>query len=208
MRRASALAALLALSCAASARAADWLQSALSAANAAPLADEPPAREDDGSWAPFESAEFRSELPAAGWYAHEEEDALGTVTRIYGPDSGSGAVRATLSVRLYDRSTPGFLPAKQAVDGMRRQGPERDSSPVHAIRVAAGLAREFEVTEKRRVAADEGPSLPVVLHEYVAVIPRGESYYVIRLVSTRENFLDTHPVFERFVKRLMPIGAR
>jgi hypothetical protein len=206
MRRASVLA--LVLLCAASARAADWLQSALKASNAASIADEPPARTDDASWVPFESAEFRSELPASGWYAHEEEDALGTVTRVYGPDSTSGSVRATLSVREYDRSTPGFIPAKDAVEAMRRESSERAATPVHAMRVGAGLARLFEITTTRRVAADDGPSLPESLHQYVAVIPRGESYYVIRLVSTHESYLDTTDVFARFVKRFLPIGAR
>jgi hypothetical protein len=206
MRRASLLAVLILL--AGGARADDWLQSALEAANAAQIVDEPAVKTDDKSWVPFESAEFRSELPAVGWYAHEEEDALGTVTRVYGPDSASGAVRATISVRLYDRSMPGFLPAKDAVEAMRRDGPDRDATPVHAMRVAAGLARIFEVWQTRRVGADDGPSLPERIHEYVAIIPHGESYYVVRLVSTRENFLDTRDVFARFLKRLTPIGVR
>jgi len=209
MRRASLLAAVLIA--ASSARAEDWLASAQAASNDAAVAAEPavpmPANAAQ-AWVPYDSGEFHSELPAVGWYAHEEEDALGTVTRIYGPDSSSGSVRTTISVRLYDRSMPGFLSAKLAVEAMRREDSGRDVTPVHAMRVAAGLARLFEINETKRAAHDEGPSIPEHIHQYVAIIPRGESYYLIRMVSTRESYLDSRDVFARFVKRLTPIGAR
>ena len=200
----------LALLCAASARAEDWLLSAERAAAAAPIAGEAAPEKPASAWAPYEprSRIFRSELPAEGWRAHEEEDALGSVVRVLGPDSASGGVRATLTVRLMDRDTPTFTTAKQAADEMRRQGPDREATAVRAMRVAAGLARIFEVTETRRVPTDEGPALPEEIHQYVAIVPRGEAYFVVRLVSARADYLDLRDVFVRFLKELRPEGAR
>lgn len=210
MRRAELLlAALLATLLAASPAAADdWLQSALAASEAAALPSEPLRQKPTTQWAPFESSVCHSELPSTGWRSYEEEDALGTVVRVLGPDSSSGGVRTTLSVRLFDRSMPGFLPAKQAVDDMRRDAPGRSASPVRAMRVAAGLARIFEIEQTRRSRTDDGPSFAEPTHVYVAVVPRGESYYLVRMISAKDDFLDSRDVFVRFVKRMSAIGGR
>jgi len=127
---------------------------------------------------------------------------------VLGPDDPSGALRAMLTVRLIDRDAPNFTPAKEAVDAMRRPAPGREPSPTHPLRVGAGLARIFEIVETRRLPADEGPSAPVALHQYVAVIPRGEAYYLVRLTSGRVNYLDYRDFFVEFLKNLKPIGAR
>jgi hypothetical protein len=195
---------------AAPARAEDWLLSAQRAAALAPIPGEAVPEKAKSDWVPFEPASrlFRAELPPAGWRAFEEEDALGTVVRVLGPDDPSGALRATLSVRLVDRDSPVFMPAKQAVEAMRRQGPGRDAGAVHPLRIGAGLARIFEITEVRRAPADAGPSAPLELHQYVAVIPRGEAYFVVRLVTARANYLDFRDDFVRFLKSMKPIGAR
>ena len=42
----------------------------------------------------------------------------------------------------------------------------------------------------------------------MAVIPRGESYYLVRLTSARANYLDFRTFFVEFLKNLKPIGAR
>lgn len=198
---------LLALA-AAPAGAEDWLLSAQHAAAGALIAGEAAPAAPESRWIAYESTLLRSELPSEGWRAYEEEDSLGTVVRVLGPDSTSGGTRATLTVRLVDRSTPGFVPAKQAVEDMRRDDRGRDPSAVRAMRVAAGLARIFEVTVTRRPPSDEGPALPETLHEYVAVIPRGEPYFVVRMISTRADYLDVRGVFARFLRELRPVGAR
>ncbi len=208
MGRVELLAAALLAAASASSRAEDWLDYAVRAADAASIASEPPSSRPRAAWTPVEFSEFQSVLPSTGWYAYEEDDALGTVVRAFGPDSSSGSLRAMLSVRLIDHSTPGYRDAKTAVDEMRRDAPGRDPTPVRAIRVAAGLARVFEVTLTRREAADDGPAIPESLHEYVAVIPRGESYYLLRFVSTRRSYLDSRDVFVRFLKELSPLGSR
>ncbi|MDE2141518.1 MAG: hypothetical protein KGL74_00990 [Elusimicrobia bacterium] len=195
---------------AAPARAGDWLLDAQKAAASAPIAGEAAPEKPKSAWVPYEPASrlFRGDLPSEGWHAFEEDDALGSVVRVLGPDDPSGALRATLTVRLMDRDAPDFIPAKEAVDAMRRSGPGRDPSPVHPLRVSAGLARIFEIVERRRVPIDQGPSAPMDLHQYVAVIPRGEAYFLVRLTTARENYLDYRDLFVTFVKNLKPIGAR
>jgi hypothetical protein len=195
---------------AAPARADDWLLEAQRAAAAAPIPGEAAPEKPKSGWVPFEPASrlFRGELPAEGWRAFEEDDALGSVVRVMGQDDPSGALRAALTVRLVDRDAPDFIPSKEAVDAMRRPGTGRDPSPVHPLRVGAGLARVFEIVERRRLPLDEGPSVPMDLHQYVAVIPRGEAYFLVRLTTARANYLDYRDFFVSFVKSLKPIGSR
>ena len=202
--------ALLLLLASAPARAEDWLVSAQRSAASATIPGEAAPEKAKSDWVPYEPASrlFRGGLPPAGWRAFEEEDALGSVVRVLGPDDPSGALRATLTVRLLDRDSPIFTPAKDAVEAMRRQGPGRESTAVHPLRIGAGLARVFEITETRRVPDDAGPSSPMELHQYVAVIPRGEAYFVVRLVSARANYLDFRDDFTRFLKSLSFVGPR
>ncbi|MBI4371907.1 MAG: hypothetical protein HY552_06390 [Elusimicrobia bacterium] len=188
---------------------ADWLLDAQRAANAPSGAA--PERPRD-SWTSFtpESGLFSADLPAEGWRTLEEEGADGLVARALGPDEPGGTLRAALSVRLLDRETPGYLPAKEAVEALRRPDPalERSASPVRVVRTPAGLARVFEVLETRRLPADEGPSLSTQVHAYVAVIPRGDSYYLIRLLSTRAAYLDYRDLFARFLASFRAVGPR
>ena len=202
--------ALLVLFAAAPAGAEDWLLSARHAAAAASIPGEDAPEKPKNDWMPYEplSRQFRADLPPEGWEPFEEDDALGSVVRVLGPEDPSGALRATLTVRLVDRDSPAFVPVKNAVDGMRRQGPNRESTAVQSLRVGAGLARIFEIVETRRAPVDAGPSVPMELHQYVAVIPRGDSYFVVRLITARENYLDFRADFVRFLKALKPIGTR
>ncbi len=202
--------AVLLLLVSAPARAEDWLLTAQKTAASAAIPGEAVPEKAKSDWVPYEPASrlFRADLPPSGWQAFEEEDALGSIVRILGPDDRSGALRASLTVRLVDRDSPVFTPAKEAVEAMRRQGPGRESTAVHPQRVGAGLARIFEITETRRVPVDAGPSAPLEVHQYVAVIPRGEAYYVVRLVTDRANYLDYRDDFMRFLKSLKTVGAR
>jgi hypothetical protein len=202
--------AVLLLLVSAPSRAEDWLLTAQKTAASAAIPGEAVPEKAKSDWVPYEPASrlFRADLPPVGWRASEEDDALGSVVRILGPDDPSGALRASLTVRLVDRDSPAFAPAKDAVEGMRRGGPGREATAVRSQRVGAGLARIFEISETRRVPVDAGPSSPIELHQYVAVIPRGEAYYVVRLVTARANYLDYREDFMRFLKSLKPIGAR
>ena len=196
---------LLVLLASAPAGAEDWLLSAVRAAAGSPA----PAK-TSSEWAAYEPASrlFRAELPAEGWRAFEEEDALGSVVRVLGPDDPSGALRATLTVRLMDRDSPVYAPIKAAVDAMRLQGPGRETTALQTLRVNAGLARIFEIAQTVRAPVDAGPSVPMETHQYVAVIPRGDAYFIVRLVSSRADYLDYRGNFLRFLKSLRPIGSR
>ena len=202
--------ALLPLLAAAPLRAEDWLLSAQRAARSVSIPGESAPEAVAKSWVPFEPASrlFRADIPPEGWRASEEEDASGFVVRLFIEDSASAAIRGALSVRLVDRDAPGFVPAKQAVEAMRKGGEGRETSPVNTLRVGAGLARIFEITQTRRLPGEEGPALPEELHQYVAVIPRGEAYYLVRLVTSRASYLEYRDDFVRFLKSLKPIGAR
>lgn len=190
----------------------DWLADASKAAQNAviPGAAQPEAPKK--AWIPFvpSSRLFSGEIPVEGWWPMEEETATGSVFRLLGGDSQSGAVRTVLSVRFYDKDTPGFLPIKQAVEIMRKENPEthRSITPVRPVRVGLGLARTFEITETRRVPADDGPSLEEELHHYVAVIPVGEAYYLVRLISSRATYLEYRDDFVRFMKSLRSLSTR
>ncbi len=194
------------------ASAGDWLADASKAAREAviPGANSPEAPKK--SWVPYVPASrlFSGEIPAEGWWPMEEETATGSVFRLLGSDSQSGAVRTVLSVRFYDKDTPGFLPIKQAVDLMRRDNKEtgRSISAVRPVRVGLGLARTFEIVETRRMPSDDGPSFEEELHHYVAVIPVGEAYYLIRLVSSRATYLEYRDDFVRFMKSLRSLSVR
>ncbi|HAZ08367.1 MAG TPA: hypothetical protein DCZ01_07590 [Elusimicrobia bacterium] len=194
------------------ARAEDWLQSAENAARSAAVPGEAsPEKPKPGRQvlAPA-SRFFLADLPSVGWRPNEEEGASGSVVRVFGPDDPSGRFRAVLSVRLVDRDSAGFQPVKRAIDAMRAadSAVARSATSVRPLRVPAGLARTFEVVETRRLPAEEGPSTPIEIHHYVAVIPHGgEAYFVVRLATARANYLDFRDDFVRFLRSLRPLGA-
>lgn len=204
-----ALAAALLLACS-SASAGDWLADAAKAARDAAIAGSVKPEPPRSAWMPYVPASrlFSGEIPVSGWWPMEEETATGSVFRLLGSDSHSGSVRTVLSVRFYDKDTPGFTPIKPAMELMRRENKEtgRSITPVRPVRVGLGLARTFEIVETRRVPSDDGPSFEEELHHYVAVIPVGEAYYLVRLVSSRATYLEYRDDFVRFLKSLRSLS--
>lgn len=192
------------------AAAGDWLADASQAAREAVIPGSAQPEAPKAAWRPFvpSSRLFSGEIPVEGWWPMEEETATGSVFRLLGGDSQSGSVRTVLSVRFYDKDTPGFTPIKQAVDLMRRENKEtgRSITPVRPVRVGLGLARTFEIVETRRVPSDDGPSFEEELHHYVAVIPVGEAYYLVRLVSSRATYLEYRDDFVRFLKSMRSLS--
>ncbi|MEK7234318.1 MAG: hypothetical protein AAB268_10915 [Elusimicrobiota bacterium] len=190
----------------------DWLADADKAAREAVIAGAARPDAPKNKWMPYvpSSRLFSGEIPVEGWWPMEEETATGSVFRLLGGDSQSGSVRTVLSVRFYDKDTPGFIPIKKAVDLMRRENKEisRTVSPVRPVRVGLGLARTFEITETRRVPSEDGPSFEEELHHYVAAIPVGEAYYLVRLVSSRATYLEYRDDFVRFMKSLRSLSVR
>ncbi|MBI4060225.1 MAG: hypothetical protein HY403_02220 [Elusimicrobia bacterium] len=194
------------------ASAGDWLAEASLAAREAAIAGASRPEAPKSAWMPYVPASrlFSGEIPVEGWWPMEEETATGSVFRLLGGDSPSGSVRTVLSVRFYDKDTPGFTPIKQAVELMRGENKEsgRATTPVRPVRVGLGLARTFEIVETRRMPSEDGPSFEEELHHYVAVIPIGEAYYLVRLISSRASYLEYRDDFVRFIKSLRSLSVR
>lgn len=152
---------------------------------------------------------FYCDVPS-GWHAFEEEDALGNVVHLLGPDSPSGNYRTGIDIRWVEKSQPGFRPVAKAIDEMRGSDPmtERTATGARPMRISGILSRTFEIQETRRLAPDSLPSLEEELHHYVAVIPSGESYYVIRLSSTRDVYLDYRKLFVDFLRSFKTANFR
>jgi len=150
---------------------------------------------------------FSCEIPS-GWQAFEEEDALGPVAHMLGPDNPAGTYRTGLSVRWIERDQPDYVAPQQAVDVMRRSDPasRRSATAVTHMRVAGLLARVFEVVETDVLPLERLPASPEEIHYYVAVIPSGLNYYLVRLSSTRDVYLDFHDVFTDCLKTFQPLG--
>ena len=150
---------------------------------------------------------FSCEMPTA-WQAFEEEDALGPVARLMGPNNPAGTFRAGLSVRWFDKDTPGFLELKKAVELARRddKASDRHSTPIRLMRVGAVLARVFEINQRHQLPAQSLPATEEIIHQDVAVIPSGAGYYWVSLSSTLDLYLDFRGEFLRCLKTFQPLG--
>ena len=69
-------------------------------------------------------------------------------------------------------------------------------------------ARTFEVVETRRLPSEQAPSFPEELHHFVAILPHGDGYYVLRLISARSDYLEHRDAFVRFLKTFRLLGTR
>jgi hypothetical protein len=155
------------------------------------------------------SQTFACDLPGPDWHAFEEEEGAGFAVHILGPDSETGTYRTGIVVRWLEKGQPGWVQLKKHVDDdLRRSDGSigRVATIVRPYRIPAGLSRIFEVVERRRLPADQLPSVEEELHYYYAVIPIGESYYEVKLGSTREEYLAYREVFARFLRAFKPIG--
>lgn len=152
-----------------------------------------------------QSGAFTCVVPA-GWDAAELDEPSGPVTRLLGPDDPTGHYRAGLSVRWYDPAQEGFLPAKSMLELLRRkeEGGDRSAGAVRVQRIGGVAFRTFEVTETRLLPPDRLPAVSRELHHFVALAPWGQGYFVIRLSSTLETYLDHRGVFNEFLRKFRP----
>ena len=133
---------------------------------------------------------------------------MGPVVRLLGPDNPAGTYRAGLSVRWFEKGSPGYVEPQKAVDELRRsdQDTKRSSTAVSRMRVGGLLARLFEVVETRALPLERLPADAGQIHHYVAVIPSGLNYYLVRLSSSREVYLDFREDYMRCLKTFKPLG--
>ncbi len=204
---------LVLLLAAAPAGAADWLLESELAASAASIPAEPAAPPAKADFLPHTPASrlFSADVPTKGWWPVEEEGPDGSVFYLLGPDSPTGAFRAVLSVRAYDKDASLYADAKKHADLLRKNDDavSRTATAVRPLRVGNGaLARTFEVVETRRLPSEQAPSFPEELHHYVAILPNGDGYYVLRLISARSDYLEHRDMFVRFLKTFRLLGSR
>jgi hypothetical protein len=154
------------------------------------------------------SQTFACDLPGDEWQPFEEEEAAGFAAHILGPDNAAGTYRAGISVRWVEKGQLGWIPLKKRVDILRRgeAESERTATVVRPYRIPAGLSRIFSVVERRRLPGEQLPSMEEELHHYYAVLPVGDSYYEIKLSSTRESYFEYREVFARFLRSFRPLG--
>ncbi len=154
------------------------------------------------------SSAFVCQLPDADWHGFEEEESAGFATHLLGPDNPSGTYRTGIDIRWIEKGEVHWVPLKRYIDDLRHgdTDTERVSTIVKPYRVGGMLARIFEVSERRRLPGDQTPSLDQELHHYYAVIPIGESYYSLKLSSTRDIYLDYRELFVRFLHSFKPLG--
>lgn len=150
--------------------------------------------------------DFSCTLPK-GWTAFSEKDAMGYVVHILGPDDPNGSYRTGIDIHWFDSSNEGFIPVSKAVDGMRKSDSltGRVSTPLRVMRGADTMARIFEITENRWLPSERLPSLKEHIHSYVAVLPRGRSYWIVTLSSARSVYLDYHDTFVDFLRSFHPL---
>lgn len=153
---------------------------------------------------------FQCDLPGPDWRAFEEEEPSGPAVHLLGPDNPAGTYRAGISIRYFEKGQPGWYPLKEAIDRMRRSDKSsgRHATAPRMLRIGGVLSRIFEITEDRRLPADQLPSFEESLHHYVAVVPAGENYHVIKLSSSRDVYLDYRAPFVSFLKSFRPLGYR
>lgn len=159
-----------------------------------------PTGSDNAPYTP-PSRSFSVEIPS-GWLALEENEPTGTVSHILAPADARTSFRAGLDIHWVDSHAGGHIPLKQAIELLRRKDPATHRSPggLKRLSVDSGLARYFEVTESRHVPPERAPSRRIEIHHYLAVIPRGESYFLVRLASDRDSYLDYRDLFLKAVK--------
>lgn len=152
---------------------------------------------------------FRCQIPAA-WRPIEEESLQGPIVHIIEPEQAGKAYRSGIDVQLFEAGQPGVVPFKKAIDLLRREDKafQRSATPVRLLRANGLLFRLFEVTETRLLPAESLPASQTPLHHYVAVAQSGESYFVLRLSSLRDVYLDYRNVFQLFVKSFRPLGYK
>jgi hypothetical protein len=143
-----------------------------------------------------------------GWTAFGEKTRAGYAVHILGPDDPNGSYRTGIDIHWFDSSRPEFVPVSKAVDSMRAADPltGRSATILRVMRGADTIARIFETTENRWLPTEKLPALKEHLHSYVAILPRGKSYWIVTLSSTRSVYLDYHDTFVDFLRSFHPIG--
>ena len=142
------------------------------------------------------------------WYGFEEEEPTGFVTHLLGPDNPGGTFRTGIDIHRMEKGTPGFVSYSKAIKRMRKSGgpSSRHATPLAYTQVAGNLGILFEVTERRWLADERLAAEETAIHHFICVVPDGENYWIIRLSSTRDVFLNYRQLFRDFLSNFRPLG--
>jgi hypothetical protein len=185
-----------------------WLLSALLATSV--QAQELPAadiwsleRKDLGyeTYAP-QGGGFTCDLPA-GWTRFMTKTPRGIAAHAIGPELAGGAVRAAYHIHLFEQGKPGYQPIAEYMKASRQRAKSsnRQSTAPTSWRVNKGPARVFEVREDRMLPVGKLPSQITTLHHFYALVPLGRNdYFVVKLSTTEESYLEYREEFRRLLK--------
>jgi len=174
---------------------------------------------DDGSesapvrssnYKPYTSTKgtFACDIPVSGWQPFEEETPFGSSAHFLGPVEESGGWRAALHVHFLDKAQAGFVPIDDAVKRERKSDSlaERESGSVRRVRVARASARRFDVTETRLAPPDRLPASSIVIHHFFAFVPAGDGYFIVKLSTSRDTYLEYRELFDRVLQSFRVLG--
>lgn len=156
-----------------------------------------------------QSAGFSCELASADWAAFEEQSPRGVSVHFFGPAQARGAYRAAYHVHFFEKDRQGFLPVMEFMKVLREREKlsDRGATPPTVWRVSKRAARVFEAREERLLPTGRLPAELIALHHFYALVPAGgEGYFLIKLSTTEESFLDFRAEFRRFLESFLVYG--
>lgn len=164
------------------------------------------AKEDFIVYAP-PSRSYSCDIPS-DWKSFEEEEPGGTVTHILGAANADNTYRTGIDIHFIESGRPGFVEVKAFVETLRRgdKDTKRAAGALKRVNSGAGPARYLEIDETRRLPPDQAPSKLTGLKQSVAVIANGQSYFVLRLSTVKETFLEDRDKFLRVLKSFRVTG--
>lgn len=143
-----------------------------------------------------------------GWEAFEEDGLSGPAAHLLAPAPGAGKYRPGIDIHSIENGKPGFTPLKKALESLRRkdEASGRSAGAARRVPTPAGLAHFVEVRESRRVPSETAPSQKENILHAIALLPNGDSYFLIRLSSPEDSYLGHRDEFFRLLKSFRIAG--
>lgn len=142
------------------------------------------------------------------WESFEEDGLSGPAAHLLAPLSGAEKYRAGIDIRSVENGKLGFTPLKKTLESLRRkdEATSRSASSPRRIPTGAGLAHFVEIRESRRAPSEMAPSKKENILHAVALIPNGDSYFLIRLSAPEDSYLGHRDEFFRLLKSFRIAG--
>lgn len=143
-----------------------------------------------------------------GWEAFEEDGLSGPSTHFLAPQTGAGKYRSGIDIHSVENGKAGFVPLKKAMESLRRRDEtlNRSAASTRRVSTGAGSAHFVEIRESRRLPFETAPSQEENILHAIALIPNGESYFLIRLSAPEDGYLTYRDEFFRLLKSFRAAG--